>query len=265
MVNMLHNLRLWRRFVALAFAREAEYRANVAFTAFEALVQVSVAVLTVLLLYQHNETVAGWSWAEVLLLAGVYRAVEGVVAFQIAPNMHAVSELIRTGNLDGQLLRPASSQFLVSTRTLAAPELANIAIGLALAAYAASVVGAAPSVASLGLAAAFVLCGLVGLYALWFITVTLSFWLVSVDTLSTLFYGVLDAARYPVTFFKGLGRALLTFVIPVAFATTFPTEALLGRADAGMLLAGALLAGTLLVASNLFWRYGLRHYGSASS
>ena len=36
-----------------------------------------------------------------------------------------------------------------------------------------------------------------------------------------------EAARYPVTFFRGAVRTLLTVVVPVAFLTTFPTQALL--------------------------------------
>ena len=60
-------------------------------------------------------------------------------------------------------------------------------------------------------------------------------------------------------------RALLTFAVPVAFATTFPAQALLGRADARLLPVGLLLAALGLCGAHLFWRFALRHYSSASS
>jgi ABC-2 type transport system permease protein len=249
----------------MAFAREAEYRANLALTAVEAVLQMAFVVLTVLLLFQRGGEIAGWTQAEVLMLAGVYRAIGGLIALQIAPNMQAVSELIRKGDLDALLLRPAPSQLLVSIRTLALPEAVNVLIGLALAGYAAGQAGVALTADRVALAAGFALCGLLLLYAFWLATVTLSFWLVQVDTLDLLFYGAFEAARYPVSFFKGIGRMLLTYVIPVAFATTFPTEALLGRADSGMLAIGAGLAVAGLAASSWFWRFALRHYSSASS
>ena len=95
--------------------------------------------------------------------------------------------------------------------------------------------------------------------------ILLSFWLVQVDTLDTLFYSVFETARYPVSFFKGLIRAVLTFAIPVAFATTFPAQALLGTVDLRLLLAGVALATLALLLTHLFWNYAVRYYSSASS
>jgi len=65
--------------------------------------------------------------------------------------------------------------------------------------------------------------------------------------------------------FNDLLRALLTFVFPVAFATTFPTEALRGHADLRLLPVGFVLATALLFGAHLFWNYAVRHYSSASS
>lgn len=97
------------------------------------------------------------------------------------------------------------------------------------------------------------------LYAIWFSLVTCSIWLVQIST-SSLFYNVFETGRYPVAYFRGLVRAMLTFVVPVAFATTFPVDALLGRADLRLLLA---VLG--LIATHYFWNYAVRHYSSASS
>ena len=76
---------------------------------------------------------------------------------------------------------------------------------------------------------------------------------------------IFDVARWPVHVFRGVWRAFLTFVIPVAVMTTFPAMALLGRLDTRTALGtigGALL---LLVISRLVWRAAIRSYTSASS
>jgi len=261
----MRYLRLWRRFAIIALVREAEYRANFLIGVGEGVVQLALAVVTFLLLYHFTNTVAGWTQAQALVLVGVYRIVDGLIGLQIAPNMLAISGYIRRGEMDFLLLRPVSGQFLVSLRMLELPEAVNVVIGLALTVYAGNLAHVQWTIVSVAAALTFGLCGLAVLYALWFLTVTLSFWLVQVDSLDTLFYSLFETARYPVSFFKGLVRALLTFAVPVAFATTFPAQALLGNADPRLLPVGLVLAAAALAATHLFWTYAVRRYSSASS
>src|SRR4051812_47222003 len=88
---MIRYLRLWRQFVITAFVREAEYRMNFVIGVGEGLAQLALAVISFLLLYRFTDQVAGWTQAEVLILVGVYRIVEGLINLQIAPNMQAIS------------------------------------------------------------------------------------------------------------------------------------------------------------------------------
>ncbi len=261
---MLRYLRIWRQFVVMAFVREAEYRINFLLSVGEGVIQLAVAWLTFDILYRFADDVAGWSRAEVLLLVGIYRIIEGLANLQIAPNMQSVWGYIRRGELDFLLLRPVSSQFMVSLRWLQPHEAVNALIGLGLTIYAGNLAGVRWSVAGVAEAALFGLCGLLLFYAVWFLTITALFW-TQAGNQDELIPSLFQAARYPASFFKGILRALLTFVIPAAFATTFPTQALLGQADRQMLLVGIGLAAGALLATYLCWNYALRHYSSASS
>jgi ABC-2 type transport system permease protein len=262
---VLRYLRLWRRFFILAFVREAEYRVNFLLGVVEGLTQVALAVFTFLLVYRFTDQVAGWTQAQALVLVGVYRIADGLISFQIAPNMLAVPDAIRQGEMDFLLLRPVSSQYLVSLRKLSLPELVNTAIGFAIVVIAGHWAGIAWSLLGIVEAGAFLACGVLILYALWFFLATWSFWLINIDNLHSVFYAAFEAARYPVTYFKGFVRALLTFAVPVAFATTFPTQALLGTADLRLLPTGVAIALIALLGTHLFWNYAVRHYSSASS
>jgi ABC-2 type transport system permease protein len=263
--GMIRYLRLWRQFVITAFMREAEYRMNFVIGVGEGLAQLALAVISFLLLYRFTDQVAGWTQAEVLMLVGIYRIVDGLINMQIAPNMEAISGYIRRGEMDFILLRPVSSQFLVSLRLLALPESVNVLIGVLLLLYASGAAGVRWSAAGVVAAGAFLLSGLLLLYALWLFLVTFAFWLVQIDNLDNFFYSLFETARYPVVFFKGLLRTLLTFVFPVAFATTFPAAALRGQADLRLLPVGFALAAAALLGTHLFWNYAVRHYSSASS
>lgn len=261
----MRYLRLWRRLLATAIVREAEYRVSFLLAVVEGLVQVGLVALTFELLYQFTGELAGWTRDQVLVLVGVYRIVDGLIAFQVAPNMLALPGYVRTGELDFHLLRPISSQFLVSTRRFALAEAVNVLIGLGVVAVAGTRAGAAWRPLDVAAALTLLACGVLLLYALWFALMTASFWLVQLDSLDSLFASLFEAARYPVGFFPGWARVLFTVAFPVAFATTFPTDALLARGDPRLVAAGLALTAAALAASHLLWRWALRQYESASS
>jgi ABC-2 type transport system permease protein len=257
--------RLWRRLVAMSLMREAEYRASFALSAGGGLLQLVVAALTIALIYQYIGAVAGWTRAEALLVLGLYRTVEGLLLFQFGANLWEVPGMIRRGELDMVLVRPVSSRFLASARKVELAELSNVLIGLAFTAYAGQQAGIRWSALGLAQALIFGVSGLLLLYVVWFAIVTLAFWLIDTGPLSQVVETLRETARYPISFFPGAFRTFLTFVFPVAFATTFPAAALRGQADWRLLLAGVAMAAGGLLLTQRFWDYALRHYSSASS
>ena len=60
-------------------------------------------------------------------------------------------------------------------------------------------------------------------------------------------------------------RLALTFLVPVAFATTVPAAALAGRLTAQTLGGALALALVLLLGSRWFWGVGVCHYSGASA
>lgn len=103
------------------------------------------------------------------------------------------------------------------------------------------------------------------LYSLWFILGTSSIWFVKVANATEVLRALLEAGRFPSQAFPAAYRFVFTFIVPVAFLTTVPAEAALGRLNLSTLGLALLIATGLLVASRLFWRFALKSYTSASS
>jgi ABC-2 type transport system permease protein len=165
------------------------------------------------------------------------------------PNLNRVPQYVRKGELDYLLLKPIAARFIVSTRYASVwwvPQL-----GLALAVI---LVGMARqgtlTLGHLGLLALMLVAAIGTLYAVWFALTTTAFF---------------AAGRFPVSAYPGWVRALLTFVVPVAFLTTVPAEAAAGRLTWAWGLAAVGVAALLLAASQALWRYALANYTSASS
>jgi ABC-2 type transport system permease protein len=257
--------RLWRRFFVVSAMLQAEYRVNLWLSAFQVAAALCLTLALYLAFYRFADTVAGWSRAEALLLLGVFWLFDGVWSAVFTPNLRRLGSLIQDGDLDFVLLRPVSSQFLVSCGSVDLKALANLPVGLAIVGYAGNQAGVVWGLGPVIGALAFGLCGLALMYALRFAIGSVTFWALRVGDLYSLPYTLYDGARFPVAYFKTPMREVLTYVVPAAFATTFPAQALLGTADYRMLPVGMALAVGALFGANRFWRHALRRYSSASS
>jgi ABC-2 type transport system permease protein len=103
------------------------------------------------------------------------------------------------------------------------------------------------------------------LTCVWSALVYLAFWFTSVAPLPMLARDAMDAGRFPLAFYPVAVRAMLGFVVPVGFATTFPVEALAGRASWWLVAAGIGLAAVAVALLRAYWRVAVRSYSSASS
>lgn len=102
-------------------------------------------------------------------------------------------------------------------------------------------------------------------YSIWLMIATSSFWFVKVGNVTELFNSLYDTGRFPVSTFDGIVRIALTIVAPIAFITTFPAQAILGKLDAVTLVSAVALGATLFAFSAWFWRFAVNRYSSASS
>jgi ABC-2 type transport system permease protein len=102
-------------------------------------------------------------------------------------------------------------------------------------------------------------------YSFWLVLASLSFWFVRVENLLEIFQSMYQAGRWPISLYPGWLRFALTFIVPVAFATTIPAEALTGRLGSTTLLGAVGLAILMFMIARLVWRLGLRRYSGASA
>lgn len=259
-------MRYWKllgRFWGSALAAELEYRGNFALAAIAAVAMLAGSVFSLSLLYQGGYRPGGWRFEEALLVLGGFTILEGFSNTFLGPNLNRIVEQVQKGTLDFVLLKPVDSQFWLSTRFFSPWGLPNLLFGLGVWVYAGGRLGMGLSDYLFGL-------GLLGvasllLYSLWFILGSTSIWFVKIYNVTEVLRGLLEAGRYPIGAYPALYRFFFTFVVPVAFLTTVPAQASLGRLEAGTLWVALGIALFVFVFARLFWRLALRSYTSASS
>ncbi len=261
----MRYLILLSTFYKNALLGELEYRANFVVNVLMSGFWLFWSVFGLQIYFNHTNAMGGWSYDEALVVVGLFFIGHGYMDAFLQPNISLIGDHIRLGTLDFILTKPVNSQFLASMRTISFWRLGDILLGfgivaLALARLHVSVTWSDALIFGLMLVAAAIM-----LYGIWMLLVTSAFWFVRVDNITELFSAFYEAARFPVSVYRGFMQILLTFIVPIAFITTFPAAALINKLEPQYALMAVALALALFVLSAAFWKFALRFYTSASS
>jgi ABC-2 type transport system permease protein len=225
---------------------------------------VAAAIGPIALLFSHREEVAGWTVDQVTLVMGLYFLMQALIAGLVEPNLGEIVEAIRSGNLDGMLLKPADAQLLASVRRVAPGHLWDLLFAGALMGWSFAHLPA-PRIVDLAVAALLLLLGAAAMYGVWLMAICTSFWFVRVDNLRFLLWSATDFGRWPLDIFARWVRFLLLVVVPVGLLTTFPVQALSGGWTGWMVALAAGVAVAFVAGSRALWNRAIRSYTSASS
>jgi ABC-2 type transport system permease protein len=261
---MIRYLALWRELFYTCLLREMLFRAN-----FVAILATSswwfiMNVVMFQVIFGHVTEIAGWTKYEIFFLVGTSHATFGIFETLFMVNMTRIPELIRTGELDFYLLKPVSTQFLISARYADFEAVPNTVVGFLFVAWCASRLHAVFSWTALAAFALFVVNGVVLYYTLLFVSVTVSFWFMRFHAMN-IWWQMTALARQPAEVFPPMLRFVLTYCLPMLVIVNFPVKAYLHRLPLAAGGAALLATGVLLALSQVFFTFALRRYRSASS
>jgi ABC-2 type transport system permease protein len=262
---MMRILRVVRAQLRASLSLALQYRLEFVVEGLLALLWMAVTLVPLLVVFGTRSSVAGWTFAEMLVVLGWFVALKGVLEGTLSPALMQVVEHVRKGTLDFVLLKPADAQLLVSLAKIEPWRVVDLAGAAFIFAYAFREIGHRPTLAQGLLAAALLWAAVLVLYSIAILVVSIAFIAVRVDNLLYLFQSVFDVARWPSSVFRGTLAIIFTYVLPLALMTTYPALALLGklttRTAASALLGSIAFAGV----ARLIWLASIRRYTSASS
>jgi len=260
---MRRYLKVLQLFWSSAIAAELEYRLNFFIAGLSSLANLVGSLFSLFLFYRTGYQFQNWSWEEAIIVIALFTLLQGFSSTLLVPNLNQIVEWVQNGTLDFVLLKPISSQFWLSARTISPWGVPDLLFAIALIGYAGNRLDLPPSNYLISLIPIFF--GLISLYSLWFMLGATSIWFVKIYNVTEVLRGLIDAGRYPIAAYPAIYRFFFTFIIPVAFLTTIPAEVMLGRSDISWIIGSGLIAIFLLTLSALFWQFALRFYTSASS
>ncbi|MBI4883464.1 MAG: ABC-2 family transporter protein [Actinobacteria bacterium] len=257
--------RLALTFLRVGVMNEVQYRVNFFIQLVQSLLTIATGLTALALVFSQTDDLGGWTRPQLLAVMGVFTIVGGMIRSVIQPNMQRVVEDVREGRLDFALTKPADAQVLVSVRDVRLWQLTDVGVGLIVLVIALIQIGDGVGWQAIVAFVGILAIGLVAIYCFWLMLASASFWLVRMNEVQELFDGVYRAGQYPVGIYPGWLKYGLTFLVPLAFAVTVPSEAVTGRLTWQAVTVAGATTVVLLALSRWFWQRGLRRYGGASS
>ena len=261
----MQTLKLLSAFFKVNVQMSLAYRADTVVNILLNLMWLGWELLSLNIIFSNTETIGGWGFGELIALLGVFRLVHTLMIALIWPNTEKFNQSIRDGSMDYTLLQPINSMFLVTFSRITVWRAWDLILAIVLITIGINISGDTVTPLNILTFILLTVSGAIVIYSLWIVLIALTFWFTKFDNNVTILQALLDAGRYPVTVYPVWLRIIVTFIIPVAVATTVPLQALRGDLNVGrVLMFLAIGVASFLVASRV-WKSGLKRYSGASS
>jgi ABC-2 type transport system permease protein len=261
---------LYRVLVAARIRAQLEYRASFVTNVISTALVTAADFVVIAVLFAHFPLLAGWSLPEVAFLYAASGA-GFAIADMVIGHIEMTHDLVRTGQFDVVLLRPAGTLFQVVSSDFALRRLGKVAQALVVGAVALPALDIAWDAGRVLMTIAMVVSGAAIFTAVFVAGSCLTFWFVGSSEFANAFtYGGAQMTAYPLSVFGPWLRRLLAYAIPLAFVAYLPGLYVLDKEDPLGLptvlryLSPLVAIGTLFVARAI-WDFAVRHYRSTGS
>lgn len=261
----MHAFRLLSAFLKVNLEMALAYRVDTAVNILLELFQLGWELLSLAIIFSNTQTLGGWNLGELVALLGIFHLVNALMMVLIWPNTEKFNSSVRDGTLDYTLLQPADSMFLVTFSRMVIWHAWDLVLGAVLIAVGVQMSGrfaALPQLTSFLLLTA---TGSLILYSLWIVMISATFWFTKFDNNVTILQALLDTGRYPASVYPFWLRMIITYLIPIAVATTIPLQALRGDLSPAQVLLFVAISALSFWAATRVWKAGVHRYSGASS
>ena len=224
----------------------------------------SLAFLT--LIFTRVENINGWSFNEMLLLAGIGGFILNLHHIFLFNVYRLGEKFIIRGKLDRLLVRPLNPLFQIYADDVSDNNISKFIANAALIIYAYSQLNLQIGVIDALYLFLAIISGVFVFAGIYLAFATTAFWTGRSKSAMWLVFQLSDFRKYPYSIYQIPVQVLLVTLIPLAFASFFPATYILGKEGWTTWEYLALLVGPIFYTlAYSFWKYGLSNYSSTGS
>jgi ABC-2 type transport system permease protein len=261
----MHTFKLLSAFFKVNVQMALAYRADTIVNILLNLMWLGWELLSLNIIFSNTTSLGGWGLGELIALLGVFRLVNTMMIALIWPNTEKFNQSIRDGSMDYTILQPVNSLFLVTFSRITVWRIWDLVLAIVLIVVGVNMTGDSTTPLQILTFSLLAISGTLVIYSLWIVLISLTFWFTKFDNNVTILQALMDSGRYPATVYPAWLRIIVTFVIPIAVATTIPLQALRGDLNLQQIVTFLTVAVVSFIVASQVWKRGLKQYSGASS
>lgn len=245
--------------------REMQFKVNFVVRLVTEFMWLVMQFIYINVMYGQTGQIVGWNKWEMIVLIGTNHVITQLFEALFYDNCMRLTDQIRQGDLDFNLVKPINPQFLVSLRYTDYASIVNSSLGLGIILFALGKLGVPVSLGGALLFAALVVNSILIYYSILFILSAWTFWIGRSNNLMELYWQFGQFSRYPGDIYPWLLRRLLQTLVPMLVVSNFPAGVLIHKLENGLVFYGFAIGALFMALSIWVWQRGLKRYRSASS
>lgn len=263
---MRRHLQLFLHYFAQYAKVRVAYRGDFFIAVTTSLAATILAFGFLIVLFTRIPRLQDWRFEEVLFIYGFSLVPLGLFNV-LSLNLYQFGDqYIIQGKFDRILLRPVHSLFQVIFEVFRIESLHEVATGLIVVAYCSKKLGLHWSAVNIGLFLLMSICGAVIYLSIFLLLTSVSFWFEDRIGVVPPVYNMIAFGRYPLSIYNTFIQFLLTWIVPFAFASFYPSVHFLNREEFRRLFYFVPVVATIFFSLALFvWHRGELHYSSTGS
>lgn len=248
------------------FSRMMMYRADFFAAFINDGIYFAVQLLAFEAIYAQVEEIGGWNRGQMLIFVGTFSIINALNMLIYFFGVVDIPGKIKRGDLDQYLTKPVNPLLRLTFESVNVGSIPLVIMGILIVCYGVSVAGI-PVSFSLGLGYAILVLLMTLLwYDLELIWRTIPFLVISANGIVRIEEPLLELSfKVPGVLYKGFFKILFYFVLPYGIMSTIPTQFLTRSITLPGIVTSVLTVAAFTAFALWFWRFGLRHYKSASS
>jgi len=225
-----------------------------------------VQLLTFQIIYSHVDAIGDWNRGQMIIFVGTFSMINALNMLVFFFGVVDLPGIIKRGDLDQYLTKPVNPLLRLTFENINPGSFPLVIMSVLIVIYGVNVTDVEISLSLIFGYSVFVLLMTLLWYDMTIILRTIPFLVISANGVMQLEGHLLEMNfKVPGILYKGVFKVIFFFIIPYGIMSTVPTQLLTGSLTFAGLVQAVCVVMFFTAFTLWFWKFGLKHYRSASS